>query len=187
MTTPTRNTVQGRATPLKNTSGFTLIELLVSVGIFAIVMLMAVSSLLSLVDLDRKAQSMKSVMNNLNFAMESMSREIKVGTDFSSPDIYTFTYQDHANNQVTYSLPGEQILRSVNSGPDVALTAPEVVIQNRSLGIPLFSLVGEIPKSVGDTQQPYVLIRIKGNVKISEKIQSSFSIQTTASQRLLDL
>ncbi|OGG47942.1 hypothetical protein A3D66_01420 [Candidatus Kaiserbacteria bacterium RIFCSPHIGHO2_02_FULL_50_9] len=167
---------------------FTLVELLVSVGIFSLVMLMAVSSLLSLVDVDRKAQSMKSVMNNLNFAMESMSREIKTGQFFESVDNYTFTYDDRQGRKVTYSLPEHQILRSIDGGFPVPLTASEVVVENRDLGIPLFSLVGENCKQgSGDVQQPYVLIRIKGNMKFSEKIKSSFSVQTTASQRIFDL
>ncbi len=59
--------------------GFTLIELLVSVGIFAIVMTVALGALLSISAADKKAQSTKTVMDNLNFALESMSRTIRTG------------------------------------------------------------------------------------------------------------
>lgn len=62
--------------------GFTLVELLVSVFIFSMVMLVAVGSLLSMVDANRKAQTIKSAVNNLSFALDGMSRAIRVGTTF---------------------------------------------------------------------------------------------------------
>ena len=65
----------------KTTTGFTLIELMVSVALFAIVVMISMTAILSVVDSTKKAQSMKSVMNNLNFALETMTRSIKTGTD----------------------------------------------------------------------------------------------------------
>lgn len=63
-------------------SGFTLVELLVSVFIFSMVMLIAVGSLLSMVDANRKAQTIKAAVNNLSFGLDGMSRAIRVGTNF---------------------------------------------------------------------------------------------------------
>ena len=63
-------------------SGFTLIELLVSIFIFSMVMMIAVGSLLSMVDANRKAQTIKSAVNNLSFGLDGMSRAIRVGTNF---------------------------------------------------------------------------------------------------------
>src|SRR3989338_987870 len=60
--------------------GFTLIEMLVSVAIFSVVMLIALGSLLAMSESDRKAQTLKSVINNLNFSLDSMSRTIRTGT-----------------------------------------------------------------------------------------------------------
>ena len=56
--------------------GFTLIELMVSVTIFIIVMVIALGSLLSISEAERKAEQLKTVMNNLNFGLESMARAI---------------------------------------------------------------------------------------------------------------
>jgi prepilin-type N-terminal cleavage/methylation domain-containing protein len=67
----------------RHNRGFTLIELMVSVTIFAIVMVMALGSLLSISTADRKAESLKSVMDNLNFALDSMSRTIRTGLYYS--------------------------------------------------------------------------------------------------------
>lgn len=68
--------------PPTRSRGFTLVELLVSVFIFSMVMLIAVGSLLSMVDANKKAQTIKSAVNNLSFALDGMSRAIRVGTTF---------------------------------------------------------------------------------------------------------
>jgi prepilin-type N-terminal cleavage/methylation domain-containing protein len=60
--------------------GFTLIELLVSVAIFSVMMVMALGALLSLSVADRKAETVKSAIDNLTFALDSMSRAIRTGS-----------------------------------------------------------------------------------------------------------
>ncbi len=62
--------------------GFTLIELLVSVGIFMVVMLITIGALVGMADADRKAQSIQAVVDNLNFALDDMSRNIRTGMTY---------------------------------------------------------------------------------------------------------
>lgn len=62
-----------------HTKGFTLIETMVSVSIFLIVMTIVLGSLLSIIDGNKKTQSINSVANNLNAAIESFTRDIKTG------------------------------------------------------------------------------------------------------------
>jgi prepilin-type N-terminal cleavage/methylation domain-containing protein len=91
-------------------SGFTLLEMIVSLGIFSVVAVIAVGSLVRITGLNRQAQSMQSAMNNINFALESMSREMRVGTSFhcvisdaSNVDGRTLTSQfcDNDNGGIT--------------------------------------------------------------------------------------
>jgi prepilin-type N-terminal cleavage/methylation domain-containing protein len=63
--------------------GFTLIEMIIALAIFTIVAVIAVGALLKIVDLNRKAFSLKTSINNINFALESMSREMRVGRDYN--------------------------------------------------------------------------------------------------------
>ena len=56
--------------------------MLVSVAIFSVVMVMALGALLSLSTADRRAQSLKSAVDNLNFALDSMSRSIRTGSNY---------------------------------------------------------------------------------------------------------
>ncbi|MDE2040944.1 MAG: type II secretion system protein [Patescibacteria group bacterium] len=65
-----------------NNRGFTLLEMLVSLAIFTIAAVFAVGSLVRITALNRQAQTLQSSMNNLGFALEAMSREMRVGTDY---------------------------------------------------------------------------------------------------------
>jgi len=62
--------------------GFTLVEMMVSVSIFAIVAVVAVGALLKIVDANEKAQSLETSINNLNFVLDSITREMRVGTTY---------------------------------------------------------------------------------------------------------
>lgn len=62
--------------------GFSLIEIIVSLGIFMIVAVVATGTLLKVVEAGKKAQATKAVVNNLQFALESISREIRMGKKF---------------------------------------------------------------------------------------------------------
>lgn len=65
-----------------NQSGFTLIEMIVSLGVFATVVTIAVGALLVLVSANEQLQSEQNVMINLSFALDSMTREIRTGSDY---------------------------------------------------------------------------------------------------------
>ena len=56
--------------------------MLVSVALFSVIMVMALGALLSLSTADRKAQALKSTVDNLNFALDSMSRAIRTGSNY---------------------------------------------------------------------------------------------------------
>ncbi len=65
-----------------HTRGFTLIEMIVSLGIFSLVMTIAVGALLVLISNNQKLQGEQSVMTNLAFALDGMTREIRTGTSY---------------------------------------------------------------------------------------------------------
>lgn len=60
-------------------SGFTLVELMVAVSIFTTVAVIATGAALSANQLNQKAQAIKLVMDNLNFALDSMTLKMKKG------------------------------------------------------------------------------------------------------------
>lgn len=70
----------------KKQTGFTLLEMIVSMGIFTIVAVIAVGSLVRITSLNRQAQAMQAATNNINYILESISREMRVGSNFHCID-----------------------------------------------------------------------------------------------------
>lgn len=66
-----------------NKQGFTLLEMIVSLGVFSIIAVIAVGSLVRITSLNRQAQSLQSAMNNINYILESISREMRFGSTFN--------------------------------------------------------------------------------------------------------
>lgn len=67
----------------KYSRGFTLVEMIVSLAIFSIVAVVALGALMKIIGANKKAQTLQSAMTNINFALESMSREMRVGSKFA--------------------------------------------------------------------------------------------------------
>ena len=92
-----------------------LLEMIVSVGLFSVVMTIGMVSLLNIVNANKRAQSFKIVANNLNLALESMSRDIRFGYDYE--DVYganSFTFTRPGGVNVTYSLSGGSVFKTVS-------------------------------------------------------------------------
>lgn len=181
--------------------GFTLVELMVSVALFIVVMLVAVGALLALVEANKKARALESVINNLNISLDGMVRAVRMGSLYNCgssaiPD--TVSGSDCANGGTTisfapygsdpdnqaerwvYTFSDGQLFRSTQGGSNpIAITAPEVNIDDMD-----FYVVGTVRR---DITQPKVVLVVKGTAGATEKSQSTFYIQSTAVQRALDL
>lgn len=173
-----------------NNKGFTLIEIMTAVSIFAIIMTLSLGSIIGIFDANRKTRTMKAVMNNLNLAIESMSKEMRYGQNYHCGSSGTMTTPQNCpsgdtllsflssdGTQVTYTLDNSSLKKQVGSGPYLAVTSPEVIID-----ILTFYTLGAVP---ADTLQPKVIIKIKGHAGTDES-RSDFTLQTMVSQRLLD-
>lgn len=191
--------MRGRPKRQLSFRGFTLVEMIVAVGLFAVVMIVAMGSLLSLVYANRKAHALQSVMNNLNITLDGMTRSIRMGSNYrcggsspSNPDcpnggqsLYFESYEGSASDSSDdwaywYDTNTKRLYKSERGGAaGVAITAPEVSIESFT-----FYVVGTTRR---DTTQPKVVIAVKGTAGTQARTQTSFSIQATAVQRLLDL
>lgn len=56
--------------------------MIVSLGIFTIVALISIGALVRITDANKKSITLKTTINNLNFALESLSREMRVGGEY---------------------------------------------------------------------------------------------------------
>jgi prepilin-type N-terminal cleavage/methylation domain-containing protein len=161
----------------KESHGFTLVELIVSVGVFSIVMLVAVGALLSLLAANQRAQTLKVVMNNLNLAMENMVKDIRVGTDYITTG-NSFTFQASNGTEIIFRLNGDAIERSVGGSDFVSIVSDDVEVEQLQ-----FIVFGA---EAGDGRQPRVNILMAGQAGVDDDTQTSFNLQTTATQRLID-
>lgn len=183
--------------------GFTLIEIMVASTLFVTVMLIISGSIVSVFSANQKSKTLRSVMDNLNLTMESMTRTIRFGRNYNCGSVLplttpnncpsgsnTFSITKIDGSTVTYSLSSGRIVRR-EAGVDYFLTSPDVSITSL-----LFKVEGAGPyiSGVGVTcasditgnycKQPKVIISVVGNV--GSKSASSFSLQTTISQRSFD-
>ncbi len=174
---------------IQKNKGFTLIEMLVSIALFSVVLTVCLGSILTIADSNKKSRSLMSVTNNLNFAVDSMVRSFKsgdvnsssgfvLGDCFITKEAVFDTDNIGDDRSVEYCFrqnTGQgKITKTVAGGTEVDLTSSDVNIEYAEF------------KEGGGTQ-PLLIIILKGTVKVSEKISSTFSIQTSVSQRKLEI
>jgi prepilin-type N-terminal cleavage/methylation domain-containing protein len=178
--------------------GFTLLEIIVSVAVFGVVMVVAGGALLNIIDANRKAQVLGVGMNNVNFAMDTISRRMRLGSNYHC-DIDTTalnTPRDCVNaNSVAFEGPDgdpavfeDQIMYRLNSGvieesldggeTFIGLTSPDLVVDKFSVSVKGSLLL--------DEQQPRAHVVIAGYVDSGDGEQTRFNLYTTITQRLPD-
>ncbi len=201
---------------IKKTSnkGFTLIELIVAFGLFSVVMFIAAGALLTLVNLNKKAQAQQSAINNINFALENMARSIRTGSSYrcdanhisnfwTDPFWNSISPQDCVNG-------GSQIVFESEKGTSSGSDQWGYWLENGSIytkktidGVHLLARITAPEITIEDIrfyvtgavvggEQPLVRIIIKGFAFVSEGAGNNprrvdFNLQTLASQRKLDI
>ncbi|MCR4334260.1 MAG: type II secretion system GspH family protein [Patescibacteria group bacterium] len=170
---------------LNKNKGFSLIEIMVSLAVFSIVVLVAAGALLSIISGAKKTQALKSVINNLNFAMEDMSRNLRIGKDYVvDPDGKGVAFSngyESVTSKYIFNEAQNRIEFEKVKGASIAIpiTAPEVKITNVE-----FVSTGTTP---GDSLQPKIFMIIQGYAGLDKlKNQTNFNLQTTITQRALD-
>ncbi len=188
-------------------SGFSLIELLVALTIFSVVVTMATGTLLVLINANLKAQNVQAVINNVTFALDSMTRELRTGynydcdttrhtsvdSDSATQDCTNGVYislmesggsltSGKSSNRIAYAYDAgsQTIIRRLANDTWLPLTSPNVQITNFKI-----TVTGSSP---ADSVQPTVTVFIEGKAGgLGDSTDSTFSMQTTVTQRLLDL
>lgn len=169
----------------KSGKGFTLVELMVAVGLFSIIILLSTGAYLMMISLNREAQNISTGIDNLAFALETMTRTIRTGSAYScgiSGDCEggsSFSFKNQQGVDVTYSLSGNSLQQLVGTTQG-RLTESSVVITSLK-----FYAYGTTP---GDLEQSRVSIVITGNVSSGAgKSPKEFTIETGATMRGSDL
>jgi prepilin-type N-terminal cleavage/methylation domain-containing protein len=158
--------------------GFTIIEMVVAVGVFAVVMTVSLAAFLNVSDIQKRAEALRVINDNLNFSLETMMREIRAGSDYRVENGgASLTIEGVSGGDITYRLPLDRgrIEKSVDGGNTfIFLTAPEVNITK---------LLFIREPQTGPQYQPRITIIINGSA--GEKKVINLNLQTTISQRKL--
>jgi len=161
--------------------GYTLIELIVAVGLFAIIMTIASGAYIVMIDLTRHSQNKAVGIDNLSFALETMTRTIRTGTNYSCNgggnclNGTSFSVVNSIGNTINYSLSNGVILQN-----NIPLTDPSVIVSSLK-----FYASGTL---AADNYQPHVTIIIYGSVSSGQgKTPESFVVETGATMRGLDI
>lgn len=171
--------------------GYTLIELIVAVGLFALVMTLAAGAYLMMISINRQAQAQATGINNLSFALESMTRDIRTGTQYSCGSVSgqgdcsqgsSFTFQDESGDWITYSLSGGSIIRrDSTTGQTSPLTDPSA-----SVSALTFTVVGTA-RGPANTDQARTTMVVSGSVSAGPGKTLPFTVETGATMRGTDL
>jgi prepilin-type N-terminal cleavage/methylation domain-containing protein len=194
-------------------SGFTLIETMISISLFLIIITMGMNSLLNASLVHQKSQDMASIIDNITFMTEDMSRNIRTGYNYHCGDplsVQTPTVETPKSctlggniffeNGTTSGVPGNytdqwgykidslgggiyNVSRTTDGGLTWVQLNPPGVVFKSFSGFSVLGAESELQN--GDIQQPLVVIKLAGTITYKNTI-SPFNIQTTVSQRLLD-
>lgn len=177
-------------------------------ALFIVVITMGVGALMVLINANSKAQNINDSVSNIQFALDSMAREIRTGYAYyctsgteTSGDINTYldcnkgTYLSiieggksltggAANRRIAYRYnSGDQsIERKIGTGSWIRLTNPDIAVTSMH-----FNVVNSTPKEAGNNFQPNVTIYMSGQVEGVDNTSSEFELQTTVTKRVLDL
>ncbi|HEY4477737.1 MAG TPA: type II secretion system protein [Candidatus Paceibacterota bacterium] len=193
----------------KTQPGFTIIETMIATSLFLVVMVIGVGSLLNANSISHKNTDERTVLDNVSFALEEMSRNLRTGYSYhcelngdalvapekaQSCDLgYLIAFEDthgspdDVNDQWVYKIDagtnGLNISKSIDSGVSWVelVSAPNLIIDSASG----FSVLGAEPPP-DDTNQPFVVIKLAGEIQGKDG-NTSFSLETAVSQRLLDI
>jgi type II secretory pathway pseudopilin PulG len=175
---------------------------MVATAVFSIVMVVAMGALINVIDANQKAQTIKTAINNVNFALESISKDMRVGTNYDCLDEGGFTtdclstgnpgvhYISSKKDEAGVNIPIDylfvastttsvgKIQRRLGTEEPQDITSPEVNITSMKF------YVVKGTNDDGDKLQPRVVITLSGTAGIREKTKTDFDLQTSVSQRV---
>lgn len=176
--------------------GYSLLELIVSLGIFSMVMLVVMGAYVTLISLDRQARANNQLAASLSFAVESMARSMRTGTGYDcngggSPFTCSGTgggsisFLDSQGQAITYIQKSDGSIGQC-TGTSGCLDNNAVSLTDHRINITSlrFYVRGV---GTGDDMQPSVTFVVAGTMATEAGEVSTFSIQSGATQRLIEL
>lgn len=157
--------------------GFTIVEMLISIGLFVTVITVTSAAFLVGLRAQRQIISILNANDNASYAMEVMSRDIRMGKTFFSPLSEILTFLNYKGEAVVYRLNNNAIERSIAGDDFQTLTASNVRVLRLD-----FHVTGE---KRFDNEQTRITITIQISTKYGAQ-EVITNLQTTISPRELE-
>lgn len=193
------------------TRGFTLVEMMVAVAVFSIVMVVATSALLNVIDANHKAQSIKTAINNVNFALEGLSKDMRMGINYdcgdtvseastlgtctsgktvigyNSPRAYENTDGTHKRAYYKYNSTTQQIEECLEKQSAINCddnSFSPITSNDVRITNMKFYVLNDNPSTAGFKEQPRMIMTLTGEAGTKDKTKTTFDLQTSISQRV---
>lgn len=180
---------------------------MIAASLFLVVVVYGLGSLVNSNLIHRRSQDMRAILDSLSFVMEDMSRNLRTGYNYkcySAPATLPLTGVGVADScdsgwalafeyaygnplstadQWIYYINLGKIYKSTDGGATYVQMTPDEVTIDQAYA---FSVLGAEAPSGGNFQQPLVTIKLIGRITY-KNIITPFSLQTSMSQRLIDI
>lgn len=174
----------GKSSILNSSSGFTLVELIVAIGLFSVIVSVAMGGLVRALRTQRQVSALIAVNNNASLAIEQMVREIRTGRLFcdgeTAPLCQTsseLVFINARTETIGYRLSGGAIERGVG-GDFQKITGGNVSVRYMN-----FVIFGE---DESDGYPPRITISVGVGANEVGTSDITTRLQTTVSARTLD-
>lgn len=169
-----------------------MLEMIVSLGIFSTAILIILGSILSISDAQKKTISLQTVEDNLRFAVDMMSREIRTGFVYNCEGGSSASSCPAGSSIFAFdSVGGARIIyrwnnvnKSIEESEDGGLTYYPITGSDLKIEKLTFHVFGAENLDLNQPRVTMVIKAFAGEEKI--KTRSEFNIQTTVTQRELD-
>lgn len=174
---------------MTHSRGYTLIELMVAIGLFAFVMTLTSGAYLMMISFNRRAQALASGVDNLSFALETMTRSIRTGHSYNCGGLGDCP--SGANSFVFTDVSGKSVTYTTSTQSDGSATVGDITANGVAITSPNVNVTGLTFVAAGtantDAIAPNVIIRVSGTVSAGPGRTEPFTIETMAEMRGTDI
>jgi len=202
---------------LSEAKGYTIIETMIAISLFTIIVISGMGALMSANAIHQKSQGMRSIMDNLSFITEDISRNLRTGSRYHCLEIgesfpalanelsdpkscegggWAIAFEPPLGNpgnpgdQWVYYISDDGKIFKAAGGPYEGENFVQLTPDEVVIdsGASGFTVIGaESPLVGADRRQPFAIIRLVGTITYREDIATPFFIQTAVSQRQVDI
>ena len=169
--------------------GFTLLEMIVSIGIFSVLIVVAIGIVLSISNAQIKAANVQNIQDNIRFTLELITKELRVGSGYAVSSC-TGNFCQQINFTTTngeqrgYCLESGVVKRLSGTaicGFGSPMTSSNIIVDR------MYFIVSGIAIGSSDGQPSITVVLQARSADPRQALESTINLQTTVVQRLRDI